>query len=290
MKRQQGVALLQVLFLSVILTVMLVAMHSKARMNVEGAQQLLDRTNADLQLYSADNKFKLLLLSQSVGLKGSSDGRLAWNLYNEPFDFAGVSLQVQDIAGLVSLYNPTDLAKLLTHFSSAEQAQTALAVLADWEDADTEARTGGAEQADYPAGIEVRNGLLQTEDELQYLQGFASLTPDLLPWLVSAPQQFRNPLAMPEPVLTALYGEPVARRIQKLRQQVVVDEAQVNMLLMVADPQEYIYLPSGSYRVTFTSVVNNVKLSRRYLIRLSPYLEDPFTYWEYINHYHAETL
>ncbi len=289
MSRQRGVALLQVLFLSVILSVMLIAIHTKAKAAIDLAQQLSDRTMADLKIHSADNRMKFVLLTRNLQLSGTEDGSVHWNLYDVPFSFAEVTVQIQDVSGLVSLYNQQDIKALFTFFSSAELAGQLTERLKDWQDTDNQAEIRGAEQRDYPPEIKVRNNLMQTESELQFLKGMpAELSERLQPYVTTVPQLFRNPMAMPDIVIAALFGENLSQQLLKLRQEGVLTPQMTRLLLSDTNDDEWTYLPSGTFRMTFTSEINNVKLSRRYTIRLSPHQEDPFTYWEYVNQYHAE--
>lgn len=286
---QRGIALLQVLFLSMILSVMLISMHLKAKAALTLAQQLSDRAQAELQLYSADNEFKFVILSQPLTLQGSENGHLQWNLYDEPFAFAGVNLQVQDISGLVNLYNYNDMARLFRYFHDESTAAQLLGQLQDWQDDDKDAGINGAEQSAYPAEVRVRNQLMQTESEIRFLKSITPAQADLLlPWLSTAPQSYQNPLVMPDLVLQVMFGKTLADQLTRLRQTNKLDGDMLRVVMGAIHSDDWVFGPSGSYRVTFTSEVNNVKLSRRYTIRLSPYQEDPFTYWEYVNQYHAE--
>lgn len=286
---QRGVALLQVLFLSVILAVMLISMHLKAKAAITLAQELNDRAQAELQLQSADSELKFVLLSQPLTLQGSEDGQLQWNLYDEPFSFADVNLQVQDVSGLVNLYNYNDVSRLLRYFSDESTASQLLGQLQDWQDDDQEAGIHGAEQSSYTAETRVRNQLMQTESEIRFLKSMTpALADSVLPWLSSAPQPYQNPLVMPGLVLEAMFGNAMANQLSRLRQTNKLDGAMLRVAMGALYSDDWVLGPSGSFRVTFTSEVNNVKLSRRYTIRLSPYQEDPFTYWEYVNQYHAE--
>ena len=286
---QRGIALLQVLFLSMILSVMLISMHLKAKAALTLAQQLSDRAQAELQLYSADNEFKFVVLSQPLTLQGSENGQLQWNLHDEPFAFAGVNMQVQDVSGLVNLYNYNDMARLFRYFNDESTAAQLLGQLQDWQDDDKDAGINGAEQSAYPAEVRVRNQLMQTESEIRFLKSITPAQADLLlPWLSTAPQSYQNPLVMPDLVLQVMFGKTLADQLTRLRQTNKLDGDMLRVVMGAIHSDDWVFGPSGSYRVTFTSEVNNVKLSRRYTIRLSPYQEDPFTYWEYVNQYHAE--
>lgn len=287
---QRGVALLQVLFLSVILSVMLISVHLKAKSAIQLAQDLSDRTAAELKIASADSQLTFMLLTQNMSLKGSEDGLLQWNLYNEPVDFADVVLQIQDTSGLVNLYHHDEMRKLMAFYSDEQTAEKLVARLKDWQDEDNQATITGAEQADYPANIVVRNRPMQTEDELRFLKDMpATLVEQVLPWIVTTPQNFQNPMVMPPTLLEAKYGVQITSELLNLRNSGVQDPLKWQQSIGNSAEDSIGFSPSGSYRVTFTSEVNNVKLSRRYIIRLSPYQEDPFTYWEYLHHYHAES-
>lgn len=287
---QRGVALLQVLFLSVILSVMLISVHLKAKAAIQIAQDLSDRTAAELKIVSADSQLTFMLLTQNMSLQGSEDGLLQWNLYNEPVNFADVVLQIQDISGLVNLYHHDEMRKLLAFYSDGQTAEKLVARLKDWQDEDNQATITGAEQADYPATIVVRNQPMQTEDELRFLKDMpATLVEQVLPWIVTTPQSFQNPMVMPPTLLEAKYGAQIASELLDLRRNAERDPLKWQQSIGNSTEDSIAFLPSGNYRVTFTSEVNNVKLSRRYIIRLSPYQEDPFSYWEYLHHYHAES-
>jgi general secretion pathway protein K len=291
--RQRGVALLQVLFLSAILGVLMLSIQQMAKQHVATAQAVINRVETQLALDSVDAKLKFNLLTTDLTNNYFvSLTSVKMNLFDQPFTIDNAEIRIQDISGLISIADYVGMELLLAHFSrSPRQAQMIAAAIQDWEDMDDDALVVGAEQRDYPADVRVRNQPIQFEDELKAVRGMTSeLYHAIRPYITLYPINFNNAMLMP-PKLMELYVEPqLARQLVAMRQIGGLTSAEFDRVSGLSESEQFVNSASPAQRVTFTIVQNNVKLQRQYVIRLSPYQTEPFSYWEYLSNLHADNF
>lgn len=284
-KKTQGIALIQVLLLSAILGVMLVSMHITARGHVNLATLAVARAEAMVALNSMEAETLISLLTSVKKKQPQSELYLprVWHFDNQPIAVDDGVVQIEDTSSLLSLIAPSALMPLLTGITNnQQQAEQLIASLEDWQDADNETRFGGAEQHDYPAGVVVRNSVIQDVSELLSVKGF---TPELVekirPFVTMFPKKYQNTYAMSDELM-AYYLDPVQlKQVLAERHADALTPERFSALTGIEQDEFVGFGVSQGLVVRFTAHRKGVKLSRQISVNLDPSAEDPLQYWDY---------
>lgn len=285
MNRQQGIALIQVLLLSVMLSVMLMAVNRQTNQQIELATLVQDRTSAMLALHSmeAELLFHVLTENRVADPQAKSELSRQWNFFNRPFPLLGGEAKIEDMAGKVFIMNSQMVARLVTnHTGNADLGAAIAGELTDWQDNDQNRSLNGAEQGDYPKDVRVRNAPMQTEAEIRYLK---SMTPELFGFLSDKvtvyPVDYLNPMAMAPQTLQAYVGRPIPTEIESLKDQGLLTASRFTKITGIDYSEGVNLYPSRGLRMTFTQQVNSVRLSRQFTVTISPYGVAPVQIWDY---------
>jgi general secretion pathway protein K len=283
--QQRGIALIQVLLLSVLLSVIMMSMNHQARQHIRLAEAVQDYADATMMLHSAEAEILFSMLSNEPNQleRGSLMDAPDWNFHGTPFMVRGIEVTVQDTSGLLNASSPN--ASILANFTQQYAGSEALgmsiaAALADWQDRDDIARLDGAEQADYASG-DVRNGPLQYSEELLFVQGmtpqlYANIAP-LLSFFTQGVNVNQQPEALWRLYLPANQVQELSRlrRADKLTPELFTSLTAINI-------DEFNRFGFGpGYRIGFTVKNADVRLSRELTLRLTPYQREPFDIYEY---------
>ncbi|MCB1626374.1 MAG: general secretion pathway protein GspK [Xanthomonadales bacterium] len=214
--RQRGIALIMVLWLSILLAVLVASFSIAARIETLQARNLLDSVRAR---YAAEAGLHLAVYQLRMPdplQRWAGDGR------SYQFDLEGtqIDIQVIDESGKVDI-NAADLPTLLSLFQQAGREQADAEILTsrvmDWRDADElVTEPGGAEKDDYEAvdlAYGPRNQPFQTVDEVQQVLGMDYDTYLELEPLVTIYSGRTEPnwaLAPPEVLHAFLQADPAA--------------------------------------------------------------------------------
>lgn len=292
--KNQGIALLQVLLLSAILMVMLLAIHASAQRHVKLAELAIARAEASAMLNSveAETLFALLTHQRRRYLDGSMELPKRWSFDNTEFQFGEAIVQIEDTSGLQSLLSPAGLLPMLQGFTNDEAlARSLVAAIEDWQDSDDETRFGGAEQADYPPSVVVRNNAIQDVSELRVIKGF---TPELIakvsPYITLFPKKYQNLYAMPEEMLR-YYIDPVQlKQVLAERQKGSLTPDRFSQLTGIEQDEFVGFTTSKGLLLRFTVDRNGVKLSRQFSVNLEPTAEQPLQFWDYYKNSYADSF
>lgn len=285
LKQQAGIALIQVLLLSVLLSVILMSMNYQARQHIRLAQAVQQYSSATMALHSAEAEILFTLLSNEphqlqIGNLADAPG---WNFYGESFTLGDTQIYLQDTSGLLNATSPDS--RLLSQFTTEQtgseaQGREIAAALADWQDKDDVVRLDGAEQADYPS-ITVRNGPIQYSEEWLFIKG---VTPELfsgLAPLMSFFTQGVNINQQPEALWRAYLPPSQVQDLSRLRRSGKLT-AELFENLTGEKIDEFNRFSTGpGYRIGFTVKNADVRLSRELTIRLMPFQQQPFDIYEY---------
>lgn len=293
--KQRGIALIQVLLLSVLLSVILMSMNHQARQHIRLAEAVQHYTDATMALHSAEAEILFSMLSYEPFqlAQGSLVTAPDWNFYGEPFEFLDIELVVQDTSGLLNTSNPN--AQVLSRFTAQSAGSEAVgrqiaASLADWQDKDDMPRPDGAEQADY-SSVEVRNGPVQYSEELLFIKG---MTPELfaeLAPLLSFFTQGVNINQQPEALWRLHLPENQVQELSRLRRagQLTAELFETLAAITIDEFTRFSYGPG--YRIGFTVKNADVRLRRELTIRLMPFQQQPFDIYEYrLRNFATDTL
>lgn len=110
MRRQRGIALVQVLLVAGIISLLMLQMSLTAREHLARARVLSDRAESMLAAQSHESALIYTLLTQPLAQDLASDNPYVarWNFRGEPFEVGGVTISIQDESGLqrVPMYGP----------------------------------------------------------------------------------------------------------------------------------------------------------------------------------------
>lgn len=284
-KKAHGIALIQVLLLSAILSVMLISIHVTSREHVELATQAVARAEAMVALNSMEAETFISLLTSAKKIQPHSELSLpkVWRFDNQPFPVENGTIQIEDTSALISLTAPTALIPILTAITGDKQtAEQLVAALDDWQDADNETRFGGAEQQDYPAGVVVRNSVIQDISELLSVKGFTpGLVDKIRPFVTMFPKKYHNIYAMSDELL-AYYLDPIQlKQVLAERHAGTLTPDRFSTLTGIEQDEFIGFSVSQGLVVRFTAQRKGVKLSRQISVTLDPSAEEPLQYWDY---------
>jgi len=183
-KNSQGIALIQVLIISIILTMLGIYINQTVRSQIGIVNLMKSSFALNLQLENAEAELLHTLLTQKRYRKIDSDNAIVqkWNFYGAPFLLnENTTVTIQDLSGLLSL-NILNKALARNFFEqmghSGHEVRAFLDSLEDWKDKDDLKRLNGAE-SDYYRYIkqpEPRNAYLQTLSEVENIQQGRLLT------------------------------------------------------------------------------------------------------------------
>lgn len=185
--RQQGVALVVVLWLLVLMSVIAASHARNIRIETKLAANQVESTRARALAEAGVNHAILELLVQDPSQRWLTDG----TTYRLALDGGIVDVAVRDTRGLIDL-NTVDallLDKVLTALGLDEiQRAKLIGATLDWRDADSLKHDNGAEDDDYQlAGMQwgVRDGAFGSIEEYRYVLGMTnSIFEQLAPYLI----------------------------------------------------------------------------------------------------------
>ncbi len=206
--RQQGVALVLVLWIVSLLTIMAASFTLTIRR--ETAIIGIARDSAQARAIAAAGvvSAQKMLLNTDEKLRWQADG----SLYQLTFSNAKIRLRLFDEAGKIDLNHvQEDTLNQLMQQAPMNQEQIIMATdsILDWRDKDSLVRLHGAEEMTYQSlGYQPRNDSFISMEELQMVQG---VTPELFQWMklyftVNGQKQPNPELASAE-VLYLLYPD-----------------------------------------------------------------------------------
>lgn len=184
MRRQRGIALVLVLWVTLLLMVLVGSFTLVSRVETLTARNLLDSTRAYYAAEAGLNRAVAALAVTDPERRWKADGRV----YTVSFDDAEVSISVVDETGRIDL-NAAPREELVQLFSTVrlppqpgadpqpldEQTVDRLAdAVMDWRDPDDLARNSGAEDADYESAgypYGAKDAPFESVEELQQVMG-----------------------------------------------------------------------------------------------------------------------
>ena len=276
-RHQRGVALIQVLLITTIILLLSVYFVTLAKTQVGKAREFQDRTQAWLNYYSAKNAVTYSLLTESreeIKEKG-------WNYHGQPFYITeNVKISVQDLNGLyslASLVSDERLKRILASEGTIPNVANVSSAILDWIDVDNVALPLGGEQSSYGSVTKVRNGPVQTINELMYIKGVnAEVVRVVNENMTFHPTPLFNPFSAPEAVLHAFTTDRNAiSEVIKLREQHSISEKEVSTKLNLYSDEGIGYIIGPGFRLTIESRVNDSYFGQVEEFRVLPYRQYP---------------
>jgi len=279
-KKNQGIALIQVLIISIILTMLGIYINQTVRSQIGVVTLMKNNFNLNLQLENAEAELLHALLTNKPYKLIDSDNSLVkkWNFYGEPFLLnENTTVKIQDLSGLFSL-NIIDDTLVRNFFEqqgfSAHEIRTFLDSLADWKDKDDLKHLNGAE-SDYYRYIKKsspRNAYLQTITEVENIkQGSLLTSVQWQRYFTTEVVAGFNPLNAPNVILKSFLNDDIAYEeiIQQRRAGTLTAFSFYQATAIEQD--EYISFATGrQLKITLLVKGQKSKLSKKFIVDLRP--------------------
>ena len=288
-RSNKGIALLQVLLISTIISILALYFSSTARDYVKLASLSNDRAEAYLAIKTAQSRLMLTLLTEIREAKIASTANNAllshWNFYNQPFSMSdGVTASIQDQSGLISLHFP-DPQLLRNTFEQNNLDPTFAPIvvdsLLDWQDADKLTRLNGAEESSYKTGP--RNALVSIKSEIAWVNGMFEVWPHFADIFTVYQRSPFNPMTAPPALLAGLIGQDRANEYLAQRKLSTLDVSQFSALTGIQETIEQILYPGDVLEIRLQAKRGQVNLSKTMMVEVKPYIpgnQSPIDYLE----------
>ena len=279
-KYQRGIALIQVLIIAIVLTMLGIFINQSIREQVHVTSYIQGNLQVDLLLESIEAELLHSLLSHKRYKNDESDDVYVknWNFFGKTFSpKAGVSIELQDLSGLLSLnYFNSNVALRLFQQLGREEADIRVFFdsLKDWKDADDLKHLNGAESDYYQElGLQrPRNGYLQSVEEVINVRGGDILT--INQWQkffsISLVSKF-NPMNAPDEVLRAfLDNDGIWQQILELRKSNQLTLLSFYKLAGIEEDEAITFSTGKLIRIKIAVETESNQLSKSFLVELRP--------------------
>jgi len=216
----QGVALIQVLVMTAIMSLIAIQFSKTARHQVETASDFNNRIIAQLRLKTAkSNILYNLFKHEPIQLSDKNINGVKWNLRGTEFKFSeGVRVSIISSSAYLSVSTaPRDyLMKLfLSTGIKSSEATGIVDSITDWVDRDDYVSPYGAESQYYRTkGTSPRNGPMQHISELKAVKGVTEPVYQQVKNLLTVyPTRSLNPSLAPNSLIKILFDEDTASQI-----------------------------------------------------------------------------
>ncbi len=278
--KQQGIALIQILLITAILTVFALYLTQTARQQIQMATWAQDKAEAEVAVHSAEAELIFTLLTEEkFTIKDAADMnsiKKKWNFHGQAFKLNSVvDIEIQDQAGLIGLHylHLGHFRKLLT--GNGVSSQRALQIgdqLYDWQDADSIPRAYGNEQQ---SEIRLfRNGKIPDITELEYIFEISDTEKDLI---YNNTGIFYsgdvNPLTASYELISALSDQTTAQEVIALRTSGELTATIFKRITGINETNNMRFFPSNVLAIKFDAKVNQSVVYREKVISLSPYAD-----------------
>lgn len=271
----RGVALVQVLIISLILSVLSLFIIQSTQSQIKTTSMIQERFKLRLMLENAEASLLEALIRNRRYKSTNSKNQIVdnWNFYGQEF-FIGdnVSVLLQDERSLVNL-NITNRNLFLQTLKelglTQEESVTLYESLEDWKDNDSLSKPSGQENYNL---YQPRNNELQSFNELFHIKGSEKLAEMDVEHIFTITDQIGfNPLNAPEPVLKAfLNNDYIAQRVIELREQKQISEGEMYELSGI-ETSEYINFATGNQiRVQLSVAKGDIRLRKSFNLSINP--------------------
>ena len=281
MRRQRGVALVQVLLVTAIIILLVMQLSLTAAEQVRRAQALQDRSEAALFLHSREVALFYTMLTESLLPSPGSGNPYAasWNFHGEPFVVDGLEITLQDQSGLMrfSVSGVTAFEKLLTVLGlGLTRAREIAEGLAHWLGITL---SGGGR----PGDAMMRGGrgdALQYFGELRFLAGMDEpLYGKLAELMTLYPTPGFNPLTAPAALLRMRMPESTFRAVLDARHKGELDRNRLWQLARIGADESILPFTGPGIGVRLEGEYHGIALRRHLVVGVRPYQAQPLALW-----------
>lgn len=280
MKTNRGIALVQVLIISMVLSILAIFISQSIRGQVKLTLGIKESVKLELAIETTQAQIIHALLTQKRYPNINSDNPIVqnWNFYNQPFSTANnVEVKLQDLNGLLNLnaLSKHVAADVLRQLNLSEhQVRTFIDSLKDWIDEDDFQYYNGAEASFYKkAGLSgPRNGYLQTLDEVLNIQMGNTLP--LTTWQKYFTEHSGtgfNPLNAPSFILNALLNNSnLAQEVINARDNKMLNTLRFYQITGIEDDEYYNFATGTKIRVELLAKFEGQQMTKQFVIELKP--------------------
>tara|TARA_B110000967_G_scaffold208060_1_gene259054 strand:- start:1473 stop:2417 length:945 start_codon:yes stop_codon:yes gene_type:complete len=286
--RQSGVALIQILLISMVLSLLALSFTKTARDQVLMASQFDGRVNAQLAAYSAKSKVVFLMLSDRLQVEAAEDADIRkindfknqLNSFGDSLSLGdGLTLTVQDLNGLLPQRHPDNYFwyKFFESFSWSEtKIQETIGVWSDFQDPNIDSWILGIEEPEtLPTGQSYLNGFAQNARPIFWIfKDDGEVRNSILKVSdINAPHDM-NILNMPRFLLKTLFDPAISQSIIENRGLI---NSEVKALIPEVSSNEFIYVhESGRLKVTISVDIGGARWLETNTLYLTHLEDTPF--------------
>ena len=274
---QRGIALIQVLIIAMILSILGIYILQSSRDQVAITNSIKIALEQRIEIENAESQILHSLLSEFRVTNLQSENELVkqWNFHNSPFKLGNVSVQIQDLNGLISLneVNKSTLEDFFLQYGIDQNlSDQFIASLSDWVDRDNDTQYNGAERAYYEENdlTGPRNGLLQSVAEVFYIKNHDIISEkDWYKYFTVANVSGFNPANSPEKILQSFIKDDTkVAKLLELRNNAVLN-GHVFYIETGIDSDEFLsFLTGENLKVTLTAKNQQQKTTKTFTVKL----------------------
>jgi general secretion pathway protein K len=274
LKQLTGVALVQVLFITAILSLMALHFTLTSRQQVDVASILQDKVMAELQLLSWQNELLYTLMTSEGAAtiaENAPDRPISkhWNFYGKPFSPAeNVTISIQDIEGLLSISTPGKQAQLRSVLSHLKVSDDDILRIVSELEHQQGLPTNIYRAQRHSVGREM---FVQSLAEIKSLPGMnAELYSTLSEILTRLPSARFNPLHAPDILLRALLPSDIANQAIVLREAGELNTARYAALTRIEDYEMYSFVRGERMQIEIEVTHGAAVAKQRFICYIRP--------------------
>lgn len=281
MRRQKGVALVQVLLVTTIIILLVMQLSLTAAEHVRRAQALQNRSEAALYLHSREVALLYTLLTEPLYPSPESANPYAanWNFHGAPFVVDGLEITLQDQSGRMPfpVSGVADFERLLMVLGiGPTQAREIAARLAYW----TGVRLSGGSP---PGDAMMRGGSgdpVQYFGELRFLAGMdEQLYGKLAELMTLYPTPGFNPLNAPAELLQMRMSETALGAVLDARREGELDQNRLWRLARISADETVVVHTGPGIGIQIDGEYRGIALRRQLVMGVLPYEPLPLALW-----------
>jgi len=288
--KQQGIALIQVLLITAILSVLALYLTSTAKNQVKMAQWASDKSEALVALHSAEAEllFTVLTESKTVVANNANSSQIDivnnWNFFSTPFVINNkVIVKIQDQSALIHAHFPDEkLLKSLMIFKgvSSNAANALFDNLLDWQDLDNIPRAFGYEGE---TNVSIRNGAVPNILDFSFVNGVnANILQTLVKNTTLYKKRFFNPMNANEELLSAITNSQISKQVIQLREQKQLTSANFSQLTGIVENDKVTFFTSNRMAITLKAKIGQSVVEKKLIVEVAPYankFQTPITFY-----------
>lgn len=278
--RYKGIALIQVLIISVILSLLAIFITQTVQKQVQTTSLIKDNHDAHIILATAEAELMQALLTNKRYTNRSSESSIVnnWNFFGKPFQYGNqVTFEIQDYYGLLSVNHirPGIAQRLFNELGQTNESKTRqfLDSLADWKDSDDLSRLNGAEHKYYQSlklDTKPRNGYIQSISELFLVRDSDLISKEHWEayFSIALISKF-NPIQAPEMLLKAfLADDSKFTEVMTLRNDGTLNQFSFYEITGI-EPDNFVTFSTGRLlKIKITVNIGESKLTKRFNVEV----------------------